>query len=291
MNSLKPDILFKVYELFQKKKWSVHTGTNGYLSRFDRYCKRLELLSEEQQNLIINLTYKYTIVGLPIYLESFYDSLFSLGDEVYSKFDYIMIYPLLSPSKPYSSRTKSAGFLHYMVDTDDYTWISEKIITKSSEKFLKYNFKNENSLLILVDDFVGSGETAINICQEYMNIEVQDGFISPNNIKVVSIAAMKGGIEAVNKELGIDVVSDITFKKGISETFFGRDKISYTTIMESIDTKLNVQDDFLFGYKKSEALVTMLNKTPNNTFPVFWYETKNKVAPFPRQKNYRLYGK
>jgi hypothetical protein len=52
--------------------------------------------------------------------------------------------------------------------------------------------------------------------------------------------------------------------------------------MEHIEKNLDIPDDYLFGYKKSEALVTMI-RTPNNTFPVFWYNKKNEDnAPFPR---------
>lgn len=42
------------------------------------------------------------------------------------------------------------------------------------------------------------------------------------------------------------------------------------------------------GYAESEALVTMI-KTPNNTFPFYWYEkNSNSYAPFPRRENVKV---
>lgn len=51
-------------------------------------------------------------------------------------------------------------------------------------------------------------------------------------------------------------------------------------------TDKRFEQDYSFGYKESEALVTM-TRTPNNTFPLYWFEAKldknNKwQAPFPR---------
>lgn len=57
----------------------------------------------------------------------------------------------------------------------------------------------------------------------------------------------------------------------------------------AISKKLKVKNKSLYlGYKKSEGLVTMI-KTPNNTFPFYWYEGKRDgkfmMAPFPRRNN------
>ena len=55
--------------------------------------------------------------------------------------------------------------------------------------------------------------------------------------------------------------------------------------MKEIEKLIPGDKFFSFGYNKSEALVT-LNRTPDNTFPIFWRNHKKggKVfqAPFPR---------
>ena len=71
-------------------------------------------------------------------------------------------------------------------------------------------------------------------------------------------------------------------KKGISDKYSDTELSKKIKLMEHIEKNLDIPDDYLFGYKKSEALVTMI-RTPNNTFPVFWYNKKNEDnAPFPR---------
>ncbi|MBE0393031.1 phosphoribosyltransferase [Flavobacterium sp. PL002] len=287
MSLISPNILLKIEELFIYKKWDINTRIASTPSLFFRFCERLKLLNVEQQLLVIELSYKYTRIELGNYLERFYDSLISLGDNVYNDFDKIFVYPLLNPHKATPSKTKSAGFLHYMFESDDYTWLSEKFIPNSSLKYLQQNFDNKDSILILIDDYVGSGGTAIEICNEYINVEIKSGKISPNNIKVVSIASSLQGTNTVKASLGIDVISALTFDKGISDDSNKEKALSRKQTMESIESILDVTPNFKFGYNQTEALITMLHKTPNNTFPVYWLETRYKMAPFPRKKNYK----
>ena len=52
--------------------------------------------------------------------------------------------------------------------------------------------------------------------------------------------------------------------------------------------KIKANKELYLGYKESEGLVTMI-KTPNNTFPFYWFEKKKEgkhtTAPFPRRNN------
>lgn len=287
MKKIKKDIFIKIVDLFEKKGWSTNPGNINAPSLLDRYCERLKLLTDEQKYLVIELSYNYTWIQLTSYLEHFYDSLISLGDNIFNNYDKIFVYPLLSLSKTTPLKTKSAGFLHYMFETDNYTWLSNKFHPNTSIKYLYDNFDNNNSILVLVDDYVGSGETAIEICKEYIITAIKNGNINPSNIKVVTIAAQIDGINAVKNLLNIDVISAMTFGKGISDKYVNNEKIEKENIMMAIENILNIDTSFNFGFKKSEALITMLNKTPNNTFPVYWYETRKKVAPFPRKKIFK----
>jgi len=306
MNQIKPDLLLRIEELFLTKCWDINSGNENTLSLFDRFCARLKLLTAEQQLFIIELTYSYTIVELACYLEKFYESLIALGDEIYNSKEKIFVYPLLSPfiktkladgvesvkkiNKIPTLKTKSSGFLHYMFESDDYTWLSKKFIPNHSIKFLQAKFNNKDSILLLIDDFVGSGTTAKGICEEYLKEETSSGRIHPDNLKIVSIAAQRQGIIELKESLGIDVISSMTFDKGISDKYHEPIRSAKTNLMEQIETVLDVEEEFRFGYKKSEALITMLCKTPNNTFPVYWLETRNKIAPFPRKKKYLING-
>lgn len=291
MAQIKVETLLKLEELFDKKKWNKSSANGTSMSLFNKFSDRLKLLSEEQQNLVIELTENYTWIELKNYLESFYDSLLQLGDHIYKTYDKIFVYPLLDPKKSYS-KTKSGGFIHYMFEADDYTWLSEKFIPKSSLSYLYHNFNNVDSLLLLVDDFVGSGDTAISICIEYLNADIKNsGKIDPKNMRIVSIAAQQQGIDAIKASLNIDVISARILNKGISDNYQGKEKNDKTKLMQDIEKIINVTNDYEFGYKKSESLITLLNKSPNNTFPIYWLETRDRVAPFPRQKIFKYNGK
>ena len=58
--------------------------------------------------------------------------------------------------------------------------------------------------------------------------------------------------------------------------------------MKKISKLLRVPKELSLGYLDSESLIAM-NKTPNNTFPVYWYESKgHSHAPFPRRENVKM---
>lgn len=293
-----PTVLLKIEELFNQKKWPMTNGSLNQLSLFQKFCERLKLFDTVHQELIIELSKNFLIINLNEYLERFYDSFFCLKTSLVEQTDRIFIFPLTNPfievlegeNKVAKGKTKSAHFLHYMLEAGDYTWISNKLIISNSINLLRKEFDNTNSILILIDDFIGSGKTAIDVCEIYLAEEINAGKIDPKNIKIVSIAAQKSEIENIEKTIGIEVFSNLVLPKGISDFFTG-DDLNFNTIkMQEIEKRLKIQDDYLFGYEQSEALISFLNKTPNNTFPVYWHETLKKVAPFPRYKKYFAHG-
>lgn len=284
--TISPNTLLKVKQLFTSKNWAIEDGTAGNLSLFEKFCARLKLFTQEHQELIIELAYSFRIINLNEYLERFYDSLFCLNDSIFEK-DKVFIYPLINPQKKISAtRTKSANFLHYMLQTSDNRWISKKLIVNSVFNDLKSTFSNKDSCLILIDDFIGSGNTAIEVCDFYLKENINNENIYPENIKIVCIAAQQFGIVKIKNTLNIDVFSNIIMPKGITEVYNGNVLNAKIAKMEEIEKKLSIKAEYNFGYERSEALISFLKKTPNNTFPVFWHETPVKVAPFPRYQKY-----
>ena len=282
---LRTNTLFKISKLFESKNWRVENQEN-VSSLFYRYCERLKLLDEDEQDFIIELSQNYERVELSIYLESFYESLILLGDEIFEKYENIYIFPLLKPNTNYS-KTKSAGFLHYMLDSDEYRWLSENLIVTYRNNNLK-RFDSERDFLVFIDDFVGSGDTVIESISAFLDLENFKQIIPVENIRVVSIAAQEFGIENVKANLSIDVITNKVLKRGISDYY--DDFEIKKNFMRQISKKIGIDSDMELGYKECESLITMLQKTPNNTFPVYWKETRNKVAPFPRKKYYKKNG-
>lgn len=305
MKTISPNILLAVTNMFETKGWRINEDSFISQNLFTRFCERLKMFNEEQQEFIITLTENFTRIELFEYLEKFYDSLLIGLDGIIRNKTKIFVYPLLKPYlkinvkengimndeiKISNAKTKSANFLHYMFESDDWTWITDKFIHGNTIKKLEKEFKNDDSVLFLIDDYVGSGKTAYDACQEFLSLDFNGQKIKLENIKVICIAAQINGIIKIKEELGIDVIANINLKKGIkdSKLSIGIEK-SYE-LMNAIESKLKVEDEYKYGYAQTEALITFLNKTPNNTFPVYWLNTKSKIAPFPRTKKIRSNG-
>ena len=100
---------------------------------------------------------------------------------------------------------------------------------------------------------------------------------------VVAIAAQQESIEYLNN-VGVELYHSIHSPKGISDFYTSPLLDSKTLLMKKIE-KLIPSKNFNFGYKKSEAVITLL-RTPNNTFPIFWQGySKDDVdyeSPFSR---------
>jgi hypothetical protein len=300
-SKISPGILLMIEDLFNRKKWEVQKYSNDITSLFEKFCARLRLLSNEQQKLVIDLTENFIRIELSEYLERFYDSLLCVKDEVFNSKEKLFVYPLINPyiehiikqenlarqvKIPYG-KTKSSQFLHYMLASANWTWISEKLILSESISTLSNRFRNEDSMLFLIDDYVGTGLTAIGVCRQYLSESFKGETILPENIKIICIAAQKVGISRVRDELGIEVISNLILTKGISDRYSNDEISQKLKLMEDIELEIGgIKESYRFGLEKSEGLITFLNKTPNNTFPVYWHETKTKVAPFPRYKNY-----
>jgi len=293
---IKPNILISLTELFERKEWELEDGSVVELSLFDKFCERLKLLTVEEQEMVIEITDEFTRIGIKDYLTNLFKSFRLLGDEFFEAHARIYVLPLVDPyvrsskssQQLFRGKTKSANFLHYLLDASDWRWFSTKLVPNITYKKLKEVFDPQDSCIVLIDDFVGTGETAAEVCNIFLQDEFKSVKIPPDKLKVVSIAAQPQGIAHVQTALGVEVVSNIIVPKGISDRYEEPDLSLKSSLMVNIEATLNVSDDYRFGHGRSEAMVTFLSKTPNNTFPVYWHETKTRVAPFPRYKNYKL---
>jgi len=140
----------------------------------------------------------------------------------------------------------------------------------------------DNDQLILVDDFVGTGDTVKNVLAE---IPGGAGKVSPQ----LSIAAMvchSLGAAALHR-IGVSVFRAMDISEGIRSNprFDGEKKAAYNALMRAVEARLAISPMFEFGFKRSEALVSF-QTVPNNTFPVYWATKKKdrttRQAPFVR---------
>lgn len=263
--------LAKLETLFISKSWEIDTK-NG-MSLYNRFCRTLLKFDLEEQLFLLELTQRFTKIKTDEYLPSFEE----LATVIRS--DYPDSEIIFAPCIPKADLgiIKSAHVTLYQMGGTLYNsdlrncWIEKNDIAN------KVEFINDKTIIVLVDDFIGTGETALKAV-EYVN-EVAGAKISNDRIKVMAIVVQCTGKQAL-REASIQVYSKYEFGKGISDYFNGDKLINAKAKMQNIESKLKVEKRFHFGYGNSEALVCM-TRCPNNTFPVYWLG-KN-TAPYERR--------
>lgn len=260
--------------LYNVKKWPLEES-------FEDFCSMLAHLDECEQDMIIELSSNFLCVEGGQYLSTFRKAFSALVSQLsHIDYDNIILTPLL-PEKE-NSGTKSSIFLYYTLDSNFH---KIKKIAGNIECSLIENYSNlinqckETSLVCLFDDFVGSGKSAIDpirfLCSEG---------IDKSQIVVLSLVAQQLGIENIRKEFNgeVRVISEEIRGRAISDNPDYCER--YTSLMTALEERFNIPKKYHFGYKQTESLVKM-ERTPNNTFPVYWYSTSNlPTVPFPRNK-------
>lgn len=272
--------LLKVNALFQEQKWILDKENISGL--YNRFCLRLSQLTPDEQDLIIELTKRFLVIPQQEYLKYFLDIIHNptlFESSIITESANLYILPLIS--KEDIGKIKSSSFLWYALKSTEVKYdpfFAQKSLTFCEKpKNLAAKVNNDaQACLVLVDDYIGSGntaESAVSYCASFG--------INPQKIAIVAIAAQKVGIDFLQTR-NIPVYTNTILNRGISDWYTNDDLAKAINTMNKIEKKLQVTKKFKFGYERSEALVS-LSRTPNNTFPVFWWEKGiYNVAPFPR---------
>lgn len=156
-------------------------------------------------------------------------------------------------------------------------WRSIKTVNQFGKS--RKNFVNGKTQLIIIDEFIGSGQTFRGRI-DYLNKSL------PGDYDLIScfISGIKETIDTLEKE-GFKIFCPLQIEKGITGYFKGEELNSAILNMQKLEEKLahkineNELINYSFGWGKAEALITMegcLGNTPNSVFPVFWWlKTQN----------------
>ena len=145
--------------------------------------------------------------------------------------------------------------------------------------------------LILIDDFVGTGQSVEDFFVEKIN-PITENF---NSIFFVGIAGMKDGIRKINKYFSrVLIPNSNIFEKVFSSesSYFGYRKhinyrllaYKYGSVLTSPIKLKNGNDKFIhaLGYNNAQALVSFSYGSPNNTLPIIWSNKDNWIPLLPR---------
>lgn len=279
-NPLKPNIINKLNYVFASQQWKPDSEEDEYCNLYQDFSKLLEFMSEEEQLLVLDLSLDFKYLPFSQYGPLLSKVISQVAADYISQFTNIIIVPLQNSTDKQYVKSDSALLYpckhafkrKYQTTTvEAYTSLSYLIDTKLTRT---------NSLIIYVDDFVGTGDTAISSLNFYFtNCSAKD-----DDVIILTLAAQQSGLNTI-KDYGIAVYNAITVRRGISDSDLICNKPKALELVDGIEKRLKVQKQFRRGYKASEALVSLL-RTPNNTFPLFWLKAKmgqdRWPAPFYR---------
>ena len=287
--SLSVETIGKLTNIFNFHRWEVSER-----GAFNRFCEMLSLLSEDQQACILELTENFLKVDFDIYRYHIKGAISKIDRTVLEKYSRIFIMPLnviekeienQKPPKDRKSIGHSSDVIAYAFsdsDIQDQKALSGiKISVIFTLEGLPKNFNADNSLLLLVDDFIGSGET-VETCFSFL---ASVSNLDKSKIHVLVLVAQNTGIQRLQAQ-NVKVYYSVGRTKGITDNYAPPERDQFIKVMEEIEDFLQVKEKYQFGYNRTEALVKMI-RTPNNTFPFYWLKDKTKTgikytAPFPR---------
>ena len=278
---LSTQYLIRISQIFEKNNWLIESKEDAKDSLFNRFCERiLEINENKKRDLVLELTERYLWVQEEQYIHYLIDAvkkMMQMKPEINEKTK-IYIMPLVSPED--EGKTKSSSMLVYLFNSvklrHDNVLSRYKFEIIDKNENLSLYLENKDAILVLADDYVGTGETAEKCLLHILKMKVEI-----SQIAIVSLVAQQMGLDYLSK-YNVCVSASVVRQRGISD--FYEDEILHENIqlMREIEDKMSIREKYKFGYKKSESLVTMC-RTPNNTFPIFWEESGNmKIAPFPR---------
>ena len=290
--NIQPSELLRIEELFNEKGWEIEEDKEFRVSLYQKFIDRYERLKIEDRDLYLELSEGFLRIKEAEIYSLFKNAYNSIYPDFLKTFKRIFIMPLVAPYikvDPNAERTvrpkiKSGEKIKVFLQASEYRELqySEKIEMPDTYAELKTKFNGDCDLLILIDDFIGSGRTANDILDEIF----EENKFNDDNTLILTLVCQEEGAQKIYDQHRVISFFYHHRKKAITDF----NNLADTTIKinkaKSMESTLRVPNQYSLGYGKSEALVSIMNKSPNNTFPVFWFETKKLAAPFHRYVKY-----
>ena len=207
-NVLAEKYFIELISVFKEQNWDIEESTAAENSVFDMFCKRLEELeSDADRELMLELTRKYLVVNLEEYGKYMVDVFRKFIDrnkDKIGKTEVIHMFPV--QDKDYPAKTKSGNVMCYLFQGnlmrrfDEFRNKRIRII-ETFDGLEKY--KEDIECLLLVDDFVGTGDTILGC----INLIEEKG-IKKERIKALTLVMQEQGRNAV-EEYGVEIYSAV----------------------------------------------------------------------------------
>lgn len=273
-SQVKIDDVIRLNSIFSKLGWRMHVNDEdifNYTNIFNNFCRFLACLSEEEINIVLSLTEDYLHCPYTVYPKLMKKALLQIPKNAIDNCNSIFFIPLIDP-KDIGKTKSSTGILYSTL----HTVIPQipNIDNKSHKAYENPNFllekhgSRKKSIILLLDDFIGSGDTAINALEFYNN-KLRNKSDRPI---VISLVAQQQGVNKI-KKFGFKIYASEIRKRGISDSKKIVNKCKAIRIIRNLENRMTVSKPCRLGYKRTQALVSMI-RTPNNTLPIYWWSRK-----------------
>lgn len=256
-----------------KKKWSSVVESFGQL---------LIRLPDDSRELVFVLLESFLYCDFFGTFPLVSNALESIPAELVSNVSEVFLLPLAETGANGKAKSPSALLYPAAYDLIPYitTFAGKKPIPYERMELLEAQQPNRSqSLIIFLDDFVGTGKTALRTINRF-----KKNFAKPSDrFVVVAAVAQEQGIDKLTSQ-NIAIYTGVARQKGISESTSIANRAAALAIMDGLESRLGVSNGYRRGYGECEALVALM-RTPNNTFPIFWWPTTASGDTWPAPFN------
>lgn len=281
--ALKPNELERVKELFVKHAWDINT------LRFENMCSLGGHMNANEFALLFELVDRFHLLDVCNFMDKFLMGYYNSDDEIFQNAHSIIVTPMkeVDNNGHHKKANKSGDIVYSMFEEKRSLCEYEDKLIFCKDAFESQKLFQNNDVICFVDDFIGSGKTYFDTYQSFVKyFQTQNVSIGKENVFAIAIWAMRTGYDYC-KENALRLFCVDVFAKEIS----GDTNLTDVEIKCKKELMLQMEKSYgerigkySLGFKQSEALVSIMGKSPNNTFPIFW-KAKQNLNIFPRFKN------
>lgn len=232
-------------------------------------------LKDEERDLFYELFKQYSIIKLDQYVSLFFSLLKDLDASLSTKIKRIFFLPIIDINYP--NKQKSGHFVFSFLDSLNF-YQNELFINQKICLSVEIERAKQSDIFVFIDDFIGSGKQAL----AHIETVMKKYQLKPSQVYIFCFVIMSVGYDLLIN-CGFNIIFKNKYNKSISENMAVSIRDKYLEILDKMEQRFNVPDDYKRGYGKCEGTVS-LKKTPNNTLPIFWYDSFSKRPIFPREK-------
>lgn len=259
--------------ILESLEWFSSTNSKRQEDISERLYELIREIDDEEKDVILELTKKVKNITFAMLEDIIQEVCTYIPQNLLDEAKQIYVLPISAEKDIH--KVKSGSYIsHFLKTSFEYDIRKDDAVKVEYLANVSYlaNFRQrEKSLIILCDDFIGSGKQASDCIDWYKKHEKHD-----DTVIFLTIAALKSGIEKIQSQ-HFDIYYKFLHERGISddETLGSGNAKS---VMSNLERRMRMPPRYRLGFEKSEALIAFNFRAPNNTFPIYWCKTNKRQS-------------